>query len=218
MKLAFARRCIPSPACLIGVFVLITASAEALPDLVVARFLSRSTVEYRRRTFSADDCAYAEGCVRATGGRKLLLLEVGIKNIGASNLEIGDPAVLPDLFVWSDCHEHYHLKGFSTYRILTLGGRQVARTYKQGFCLRDDFAVMPGAGDAAYTCNYQGISVGWLDNYDKTLDCQWIDITGVPAGRYNLVITVNPYRVLAESNYQNNTVVIPITVPRHVYY
>lgn len=218
MRLIFAPERMVPWTCLAVLLGFLAVTAEALPDLVVARYLAKTTVEYRRRAFTANDCAYVEGCVRATGGRKLLLLEVGVKNIGMRDLEIGDPAALPDLFVWSDCHEHYHLKGFATYRVLTLSGRQVARTYKQGFCLRDDIAVMPAAGDAKYTCTDQGISVGWLDYYDKSLDCQWIDITGVPPGRYNVVITVNPFRVLSESNYQNNTTVIPITVPRFVYY
>ena len=216
MKLVFARRSILA-SCLAGSLGLL-ASAQALPDLIIARYLAKTTIEYKRRAFSADECPYVEGCVLATGARKLLLLDVGIKNVGLSDLVIGDPAASPNLFEWSDCHEHYHLKGLATYRVLTLSGRQVARTYKQGFCLRDDYAVMPRADDAKYTCDDQGISVGWLDHYYKSLDCQWVDITGVPPGKYNLVITVNPYRVLKESNYQNNTTVIPITVPRNVYY
>src|SRR5204863_6216346 len=45
------------------------------------------------------------------------------------------------------------------------------------------------------------------------LDCQWIDVTNVPAGSYILQITVNPDRILAESNYSNNVSFVPVTLP-----
>ena len=197
---------------------LLPLTADALPDLLISVQRAKMTVEYKRRAFSQADCAYQEGCVWTTGGRKLLMLDVGVQNFGASDLIIGDPDQRPDLFVWSGCHGHYHLKGLATYRVLTLNGRQVAKTYKQGFCLRDDRPKTYNPGPAKYTCDYQGISRGWQDVYDKSLDCQWVDISGVPPGTYNLEITVNPNRVFHESNYKNNRAIIRIRVPRYVYY
>jgi lysyl oxidase len=191
--------------------------AGALPDLLLATRLAWESVEYRRQAFSADDCAVQEACVRGTGARKLLLLDAGIKNFG-TDLVIGDPRRRPDLFVWSGCHGHYHLKGLATYRVLTLSGRQVAKTYKQGFCLRDDSPTKWTAGPPKFTCEYQGISSGWQDVYDKSLECQWVDITAVPPGTYNLEIKINPQRVFAESNFSNNKVLIRIKVPKYVYY
>jgi hypothetical protein len=47
----------------------------------------------------------------------------------------------------------------------------------------------------------------------STLDCQWVDVTNVPAGNYFLEITVNPDQILLESNYGNNTSTIPVTLP-----
>jgi hypothetical protein len=191
-------------------------SAGALPDLVINAARAKATVEYRREAFTTDSCAYQEACIRTVGNRKLLLLDVAIKNVGASDLEIGDPATHPDLR-WSDCHGHYHLNGLATYRVLTRNGRQMARTYKQGFCLRDDEPNSSNvASPARYTCEYQGISAGWQDVYEKSLDCQWVDITGVPAGVYNLEIRINTRRVLRESNYSNNKVVLRIRIPRNV--
>jgi hypothetical protein len=191
---------------------------DALPDLMLAVQRAKLTIEYKRRAFTAGDCAFQEGCAFNTGGRKLLLLDAGIMNSGTSDLVIGNPYEQPNLFVWSACHGHFHMKGLATYRVLTLSGRQVARAYKQGFCLRDDRPKTLNAGPAKYTCDYQGISQGWQDTYDKSLDCQWVDITGVPPGAYNLEITVNPSRVFQESNYSNNRVLIRINVPRYVYY
>jgi len=218
MKPLCAHGCRIAQVALAAVFIgLLTFDAVAGPDLMIATYRAKTTVEYRRKTFSTGDCAYQEACVRGTGVRKLLLLDVGVKNVGTSDLVIGDPNARPDLFVWSGCHGHFHLKGLATYRVLRPGGSQIAKTYKQGFCLRDDSPKAPYAGPGKFTCDYQGISKGWQDTYDKSLDCQWVDITGVPPGQYNLEITVNPNRVLRESNYQNNKVVFTIYVPRNVY-
>ncbi|HZO84838.1 MAG TPA: lysyl oxidase family protein [Verrucomicrobiae bacterium] len=189
-------------------------SSQALPDLVINAPRAKATVEYKRRAFDVASCAYDEGCIRTVGNRKLLLLDVNIKNVGNSDLEIGDPAARPELFAWSDCHGHYHLNGLATYRILTPSGRQVARTYKQGFCLRDDEPNTSNVRPRKYTCEFQGISAGWQDSYDKSLDCQWVDVTGIPAGTYNLEIRVNTQRALRESNYSNNRVLFRIRIPR----
>ena len=70
----------------------------------------------------------------------------------------------------------------------------IAAGHKQAFCLVDiENWAWPelGNGDPTYTCINQGISVGWLDVYDRFLDCQWIDVTGVPYGDYTLRIEVN---------------------------
>ena len=42
------------------------------------------------------------------------------------------------------------------------------------------------------------------DLYGSYLDCQWIDVTDVPAGKYILRQTVNPDRLGVESDYRNN--------------
>ena len=47
-------------------------------------------------------------------------------------------------------------------------------------------------------CSYQGVSVGWGDDYYAGLDCQWIDVTGVAPGQYNLAILLNPDLFLCE--------------------
>lgn len=189
----------------------------ALPDLMVNAHRARSSVEFKRKYFSGRECAVAEGCVRGLGGRKLLLLDVGVANVGKGDLRLGDPNRNPKFFTWSGCHGHYHMKGLATYRILSLQGRQITKSYKQGFCLRDDRPVYPG-GPAKYTCDFQGITSKWQDVYDKSLDCQWVDITGVPPGAYLLEITVNPSKVFAESNHRNNRLILKIYVPQHVSY
>jgi hypothetical protein len=220
MKPFGARRCKLLQLSIVALILgLLSPNARAMPDLVIAGYYAQISIEYARRSFSTADCAYQEACVHTYGTRKLLLVDVGIRNVGKSDLVIGVPWRRPDLFGTepSPCHGHYHLKGLATYRVLTLGGRQVAKTYKQGFCLRDDTPRSSTAGPGKFTCDYQGLSAGWQDTYDKSLDCQWVDITGVAPGTYNLEITVNPKRLLPESNYGNNKVILRITVPKKVY-
>ena len=185
----------------------------AAPDLIINRNLLRASAVVERRTFEADGCAYEEGCVNGLGRRKLLLVDTGVANIGQTDLVIGDPNQRPDLFAYSPCHDHFHFGSLIRYRLLDLSYRPMIKAAKQGFCLRDDYPFSGSAGpEKGYNCDNQGITAGWQDVYDKSLDCQWIDISGVPRGTYLLEVTVNPKRVFRESNYSNNKVIVRVTV------
>ena len=50
----------------------------------------------------------------------------------------------------------------------------------------------------------QGIGLGCQDTYGSGLDCQWIDITGVVDGTYQVEVRVNPDGDLAELDDTNN--------------
>ena len=64
-----------------------------------------------------------------------------------------------------------------------------------------------------YRCGtgYQGISRNCGDLYGRHLDCQWIDVTDVPPGTYELRQHVNPYGLSRESDYLNNIISCDIT-------
>ena len=188
------------------------ASSMAQPDLVINRPRLAASVEIQRITFSESDCSVVEGCVSA-GSRKLLKFDVGFQNAGNADLVIGDPNARPDLFEASPCHGHFHMSGVADYDLLSNDGSVIVRARKQGWCFRDNVPFRQGAGAAKYDCDHQGISAGWEDIYDKSLDCQWLDITGIPGGQYRLRVMVNPDRVFEESNYGNNTVTVVITIP-----
>jgi hypothetical protein len=188
--------------------------AFGLPDLVVNRGLLRTSVLVERAYFTYDDCNYIEGCVPAAGLRKLMRVDVGMANIGKGDLVIGSPEDRPDLFVWSPCHQHYHMKTMVKYRLLNLNYTKVTKARKQAFCLRDNYPYTSTAGaSSGYTCGYQGITAGWEDVYDQALDCQYIDVTGVPPGQYYLEVTVNPFQVVDERDYYNNKVIVLVTIP-----
>jgi hypothetical protein len=81
--------------------------------------------------------------------------------------------------------------------------------------MEDTVQVHLGQGvgrDKAFDCTNQGIQRGWSDLYGNGLDCQWLDITDVPAGNYQLTATVNPNRSLEEVSFDNNTSTVPVTI------
>ena len=43
-----------------------------------------------------------------------------------------------------------------------------------------------------------GLSVGWGDQYSASTNFQWIDITGLPNGRYRLTATADPSHLVSE--------------------
>jgi hypothetical protein len=187
-------------------------SIQAAPDLIVNQPRLAANVAVQTRTFTATDCAVIEGCTLA-GARRLLLFDVGLINAGDSDLVIGNPAERPDLFHVSPCHGHYHMDGVAVYELLATNGQSVLTVRKQGFCFRDDVAALAGAGDGKFNCDHQGLSVGWEDVYDKSLDCQWLDVTGLAGGDYILRVVYNPDGILPESNYENNVAEALIRLP-----
>jgi hypothetical protein len=50
----------------------------------------------------------------------------------------------------------------------------------------------------------EGIAVGWGDLYIPAKEGQYVDITGLAPGVYDLVHRVNVGRLLRETNYANN--------------
>ncbi|HVH48154.1 MAG TPA: lysyl oxidase family protein, partial [Labilithrix sp.] len=69
------------------------------------------------------------------------------------------------------------------------------------------------ARNPRYDCTDQGIQVGWQDIYESGLPCQYLDITGLPAGAYKLKVEVNRERAITEMNYDNNISSVTVDIP-----
>jgi hypothetical protein len=114
-------------------------------------------------------------------------------------------------------HFHYNdLVEYSLHKVIGAGrtGPQVAKSNKASFCLADDgyfgFAHRAPNGPRDYAgqpdCNipsaaqiaagdawvHEGISPGWGDIYTWDTPDQYIDITNVPPGVYDIVTRGNP--------------------------
>ena len=124
-------------------------------------------------------------------------------------------------YVQSRDHEHWHLLGFERYELRAArGGKMRLVDRKTGFCLGDRYRVrgralraqpsVPrytsrcGLGEAGRLRLVEGISVGYGDDYPANLEGQFLPLTGLPAGRYVLIHSVNVRRRLRETDYGNN--------------
>ncbi len=156
------------------------------------------------RTVGANDCAVVEGCT-VVGTRKLLRFDFLCWNAGNADVRMGSPAQRPELYEFSPCHQHYHLRDFNGFKLYDCKGRDW-KGMKQAFCLVDLEKITPGSGPAQFnSCNSnQGITAGWADVYARQLDCQWVDITGVPDGDYVLEARTNRNGVVKEDWYGDN--------------
>jgi hypothetical protein len=185
-------------------------------DLTVNRPRLENEMFIDEQTFSNSSCAVAEGCA-VPGTRRLLHFSVQADNQGNATLTVPPPDRRPDLFEFSPCHGHYHFKGFAEYALLDLAGNVKLTGRKLAFCMEDTVRIFDSpevACDKLYDCTNQGIQTGWADIYGNTLDCQWLDITDLAPGDYLLQVTLNPSRLLDERSFANNSLAVPVTIPR----
>lgn len=151
--------------------------SQDAPDMqVVSSDLQNSRIVYRY--FPSNSCALAEGCVNGTGWRRLLLFDATAHNLGAAALDIG-PIVaenpLTNMLEYNSCHDHFHFQNYGEFQLGI-----TSQPSKQAFCVEStsrfsNNELSPLTHD--YSCTYQGIQAGWVDEYRAGLDCQWIDIT-----------------------------------------
>lgn len=154
-------------------------TAPNAPDLlVVGDDLDINRVVYRY--FRDDDCAIAEGAVGGSGWRRLLQFDATLHNVGGQALHVG-PVIAEDLehhvFEYSPCHDHFHYSNYGTFQ---LRDRDDVTASKQAFCVQSTSRYSNNELSPfghAYTCSFQGIQAGWVDEYPAGLDVQWIDIT-----------------------------------------
>jgi hypothetical protein len=129
--------------------------------------------------------------------------------------------VIPMRYAYEPTHNHFHVLRFDRYslRDARTGGR-VRPDHKSGFCLGDRAEVSlarvrppPYYGPLTGECDrgepqalrvVEGLTPGYLDDYGPQLEGQYIDITGVPAGRYSLVHRVNADRRIRERDFRND--------------
>src|SRR5712691_1996050 len=116
----------------------------------------------------------------------------------------------------SRTHSHWHFHPFERYELWRpYGTHMLRRDHKQGFCFGDRHPL-PGAqpfhfppGDCGLLKPWllsvtEGTSVGYVDIYPPEFHGQWIDVTGLTAGRYVLVHRVDPAFALRERSYTND--------------
>jgi hypothetical protein len=191
---------------------------HGLPDLTIDPKRLVSQMEIVDRFFDSSSCEIIEGSIGGTGYRRLLRFDTVIINGGGGDLVVGSPTdpnnPYHSIFYYSPCHGHYHILGFSDYKLLRQDGSIAAIGHKQAFCLEDILHYANDNKSSGYDCAFQGITTGWADWYFKQLSGQWIDITGVPSGDYIMHVEINAAHTFWEgANRYPNVIEAPVHVP-----
>jgi len=163
-------------------------------------------------------CALSEGCILNTGTRTILKFSTNVANQGqAVFTPPGPPDQHPEIYVWGQCHGHWHDVGFAHVQILDSTGQvTISNSRKLAYCAEDSYRFQNGPDVNCFgstTCDAQGLSIGWVDVYGPDLDCQFMDITNIPAGSYILRQCVNPLLTFLEATSENNCADIGFVIP-----
>jgi hypothetical protein len=159
------------------------------PDLVVLENVLRTSIYSDVIFNNIDNCLINEGCLQGFGRREIIRFTTHIKNVGETDYYIGSPSGGADQFSFDNCHGHFHYEGYAEYRLANANNELLPIGFKNGFCVLD--LECSDGGSPKFGCGNMGISAQCGDYYDRSLQCQWIDVTNLPAGDYTLVVTVN---------------------------
>ena len=232
---------------------------DGTPDLIVdAHKLAASWVIYDQE-LKESFCSIEESGL-APGVYRVLRFTVNTPNIGDADVFIGSPWAHMDpngdgnfsdsdgLYEESTCHRHFHFRNYALYQLIDTKTGEVFRARKNGFCMIDitPWAEEEAPGTWVYrSCGnsatpgsgFQGISVGYGDEYFKWLGGQYFVLNGdpnaapIPPGDYTLRIWVNPpftaaagepcpavdpqgfCHMFVESDYGNNIGEALVTIP-----
>ena len=193
----------------------VTVSATPLailPDLEVDHDMLLESLQLDTRNLTAEQilCSISENCLRRPANssvvgpevRALLRFSTAVWNRGPGEFRAPERAIP----LFHQCHNHYHsFSQFSEYQLLDENGMERGHGHKASFCLFDSICEN-GTTPKNVICTefLQGISPGCADIYEAGLDCQWVDMTGLSSGCYQLVVIVNPDRTVPETSYENN--------------
>jgi len=176
---------------------------EEFPDL----YVNIPEMYSENKNFPNSSCAVFESCA-TTATERILRVAVRSINLGRKAISFpNNPKGYGRNFVFSTCHNHWHRAGYASYVLFDAGGNVLVAGGKQSYCLEDSGPVYKAPWipcNAAYDCGNQGIQRGWTDEYGASLDCQWLDITGVPPGEYRLEVHINFARNIIEDSVDNN--------------
>lgn len=212
---------------LVGVCALVVgppsahASTTLYPDLVMRQIVNikidTTTVPgHTLLRYSASMINLGAGALELRGSRPdtsqpdMTTVKQRIYDDGGGHVDTQVPGYM---FYAGDGHNHWHYADIEGGTLSTLDGTPIGFLAKHGFCFSDSASwdpSLPGAPPAKvyHGCAANqpqalkvtmGLSVGWLDRYGANTNLQWIDITGLPPGKYRLTDTVNPNLSVIES-------------------
>jgi hypothetical protein len=132
-------------------------------------------------------------------------------------------ATKAQMYYSGDGHDHWHLRNLAAYTLTPLdNGRRVRTDAKEGFCFFDNYRFGstqaaeygPGCanGQPGALSVTTGLSRGWGDIYAWNTIGQYINVTGLPGGRYRLRATADTADRFRESKEKNNSTYADIRI------
>jgi Lysyl oxidase len=195
------------------------AATDRLPDLGMAKLTNiqiQNTNGHRLLRFDTKIVNIGSGAFEARGSRpdtSTLLMSVNqrIFDDAGGHRDVPTKA---KMYYAGDGHNHWHLRNLETYWLFRLDdGVNVGRGAKEGFCFFDNYRFGSTADRFYLGCAKDqpnalsvtmGLSRGWADIYHWSLVGQYIDVTNLPDGRYELKALADRNNFFQESNEQNN--------------
>ena len=130
-----------------------------------------------------------------------------MRNDGDHDIDLGDvtdpnnPWRIANAIEFSSCHQHYHFSHYGQFQYGTIPGS------KKAFCLEDTDRThndeLTSLTPNHQSCQLQGITAGWGDEYQFGLPCQGVDITDADTDSTNpadttLSFVANPDQFICE--------------------
>lgn len=117
-------------------------------------------------------------------------------------------------------HNHWHFADFLTYTLRPVGSTSARRSKKQSFCLKDVAKLRKAAPrrlfrecpDPDADAGEMGVTPGWGDVYWAGVQEQYIEVKGLPAGKYWLEMVVDPKKRLRVKSRRYHRTRVKITL------
>ena len=206
------RDCIIGETCcpsgLTGICAALGAAGECpAPDLTIAT-PPGSKPSIQSQFFFEGDCSI-EKCVSGRGARRLLMFPLNLANAGDGDMLLalrGAPGVRHVA-----CDDSSFLDDFLRYELIDADGvRRAGGVGDINVTCYNDYLSQ---STSPFDCQTLGIEAHSYRSFLVGDSCQWVDITTVPPGQYTLRVSVNSNAQLAEADFGNNEIVLPVTVP-----
>jgi hypothetical protein len=218
------------------------SAADRLPDLGMARLSDfrvektasgRTLLRYTTIIVNVGQGRFELRGTRTSTTQTQMTVSQRVYNDAGGSRLVSTPAVM---VFGGDGHNHWHVRDLETSELIRLdNGSKVGAGAKRGFCFFDNTRyrltlprapqspVYTGCGSSSSLAVTMGLSVGWGDVYPSTLPDQYIDITGLTAGRYRLRGTADAQNRFLETSNSNNATWVDLqlkgnTRPRVIAY
>lgn len=206
------------------------AATDNRPDLRMARLVDFKSVQapdgrrllrYSSIVVNTGDGRFEARGQRPSTGHSTMTVRQRIYNNAGGYRGVSTPAVM---YFSGDGHNHWHVRDLQTFTLTRLdNGRRVGTGAKHGFCFYDNYRFgstsAPRYTLAGGACGVRsslrvtmGLAVGWGDIYHYTLPDQYIDITGLTAGRYRLRAVADQKNWFVEKNNTNNHTWVDLSI------